>query len=135
MLYQQLARLERAVGDRVSRRLLHRRDANERNAVQRRATDRDLGRAPCPAQDNFAVIAASGGDQIASDYPAKRHGLFTYYTLLGLRGAADADADRTVTVGELEQYLDAHACPSAAASLDREQTPVVIAREQGSRDR
>jgi hypothetical protein len=84
---------------------------------------------PALLRDNFAVIAASGGDQIASDYPAKRHGLFTYFTLLGLRGAADADSDRVVTVAELERYL-ASTVPGAAASLDREQTPVVIARNK-----
>jgi hypothetical protein len=84
---------------------------------------------PALLRDNFAVIAAAGGDQIASDYPEKRHGLFTYYALLGLRGAADADADRAVTVAELERYL-ANTVPGAAASLDREQTPVVIARDR-----
>ena len=82
---------------------------------------------PALLKDNFAVIAASGSDQIASDYPTKRHGLFTYFTLMGLRGAADADSDRTITVGELEQYL-ARTVPTSAASLDREQTPVVTAR-------
>jgi hypothetical protein len=84
---------------------------------------------PALLKDNFAVIAASGSDQIASDYPAKRHGLFTYYALLGLRGAADADSNRTITVGELEQYL-ARTVPTSAASLDREQTPVVTARSK-----
>ena len=82
---------------------------------------------PALLKDNFAVISASGSDQIASDYPAKRHGLFTYFTLMGLRGGADADSDRTITVGELEQYL-ARTVPTAAASLDREQTPMVTAR-------
>ena len=84
---------------------------------------------PALLKDNFAVIAASGSDQIASDYPAKRHGLFTYYALLGLRGDADADSDRTITVGELEQYLT-KTVPASAASLDREQTPVVTARSK-----
>jgi hypothetical protein len=84
---------------------------------------------PALLRDNFAVIAASGGDEIASDYPAKRHGLFTYFMLLGLRGAADADADRVVTVAELDRYL-ANTVPRAAASLDREQTPVVTARNK-----
>jgi hypothetical protein len=84
---------------------------------------------PALLRDNFAVIAASGSDQIASDYPAKRHGLFTYFTLLGLRGAADADADGVITAGEVERYLTSQV-PRVAASLDREQTPVVIARNK-----
>jgi hypothetical protein len=84
---------------------------------------------PALLRDNFAVIAAAGGDQIASDYPAKRHGLFTYFTLLGLHGAADTDADGAVTVGELEGYLRKNV-PSMAGTLDREQTPIVIARNK-----
>jgi len=84
---------------------------------------------PALLRDNFAVIAASGGDQIASDYPSKRHGLFTYFALLGLRGAADADSDRVITVRELGNYLRTQV-PGVAGSLDREQTPVVIARNQ-----
>jgi hypothetical protein len=84
---------------------------------------------PALLRDNFAVVAASRGDQIASDFPAKRHGLFTYFAMLGLRGAADADADRVITVGELERYLDTNV-PPTAGTLDREQTPVVIARNK-----
>jgi hypothetical protein len=84
---------------------------------------------PALLRDNFAVIAAAHGDQIASDFPEKRHGLFSYYTMLGLRGAADADGDRTVTIAELERYLEREV-PRVAASLDREQVPVVIARQK-----
>jgi len=84
---------------------------------------------PALLRDNFAVIAAAGGDQIASDYPAKHHGLFTYFAMLGLRGAADSNDDGTITVGELEHYLGSHV-PGTAASLDREQKPVVIARNK-----
>ena len=39
----------RSHGDRVSRCVLHRRDAEQRNAVRRRPADRDLRRAPCAA--------------------------------------------------------------------------------------
>jgi hypothetical protein len=84
---------------------------------------------PALLRDNVAVIAAAGADQIASDYPAKRYGLFTYFAVSGLRGAADADADGMITVAELERYLAARV-PNVAASLDREQKPVVIARNK-----
>src|SRR5205823_6238342 len=33
------------------------------------------------------------------------HGVFTYHVLEGLRGAADADRDGKVTVGELFEYV------------------------------
>jgi len=84
---------------------------------------------PALLKENFTVLAAAGGDQIASDYPAKRHGLFTYFALLGLKGAADTDGDRAVTVAELERYLGERV-PGVAASLDREQVPLVIARRK-----
>jgi uncharacterized caspase-like protein len=53
---------------------------------------------------NVAVLAASAGNEISQDYGAKRHGLFTYYLLKGLRGEADADKDGWVTLGELYNY-------------------------------
>jgi len=53
---------------------------------------------------NVAVLAAAAGNEISQDYDAKRHGLFTYYLLKGLRGEADADHDGWVTLGELYNY-------------------------------
>jgi len=53
---------------------------------------------------NVAVLTASAGNEISQDYDAKRHGLFTYYLLKGLRGEADADKDGWVTVKELYDY-------------------------------
>lgn len=51
-----------------------------------------------------AVITASGADEISQDLDTKRHGLFTYYFLKGLRGEADANGDNWVTLGELYDY-------------------------------
>jgi hypothetical protein len=84
---------------------------------------------PALLRDNFAVFAASRGDQIASDYPTKRAGLFTYELLRGLKGAADLDGDRSITVGELERFLTREV-PPVATALDREQTPFVTARNR-----
>jgi hypothetical protein len=53
---------------------------------------------------NVAVLTASAGNEISQDLDAKRHGLFTYYLLKGLRGEADADHDGWVTLGELYSY-------------------------------
>jgi cyclophilin family peptidyl-prolyl cis-trans isomerase len=53
---------------------------------------------------NVAVLTASAGNEISQDYDAKRHGLFTYYLLKGLRGEADSDHDGWVTLGELHNY-------------------------------
>ena len=65
----------------------------------------------------------------ASDFPAKRHGLFTYVLLAGIRGEADADGDHAITVAELERYAIEHV-KRTAGTMDREQMPVVIAKNK-----
>jgi hypothetical protein len=84
---------------------------------------------PALRKENMAVFAAAHGDQTASDYPPKRHGLFTYFVLDGLRGAADADGDRRITVAELERYATRRV-RETAGTMDREQSPVVVARDR-----
>jgi hypothetical protein len=81
---------------------------------------------PALRKESMAVFAAAHGDQIASDLPAKRHGLFTYYLLAGLRGAGDADGDGRVTIRELDGWI-APRVRQTAGTLDREQDPLTIA--------
>jgi len=54
---------------------------------------------------NGIVLSASAADQISSWETQRRHGLFTYYLLAALSGEADADADKKVTLSEVETYL------------------------------
>jgi dipeptidyl aminopeptidase/acylaminoacyl peptidase len=56
-------------------------------------------------QGATVVLAASAGDQISGSYPEGRHGLLTYFMLKGLRGAADADQDGSVSTRELYDYV------------------------------
>jgi hypothetical protein len=53
-----------------------------------------------------ALFTAAAGDQIASWFAEKKHGLFTYAFLKGLQGAADADGDGTITAGELHEFIN-----------------------------
>jgi len=79
------------------------------------------------------VFSSSTQDQVSSWYREKNHGLFTYYFLKGLRGDADLDSDKKVTIGELETFLTdpADGVPYWARRLkSREQTPVVVARDK-----
>jgi hypothetical protein len=50
-------------------------------------------------------LLASGPKQVANWYPEKKHGMFTYFFLKGLKGEADLDDNRKVTVREMERYL------------------------------
>lgn len=81
-------------------------------------------------EGKVALFGAATGSQVSSAYPEKRHGLFTWFSLRGLDGEADADKDGRLTAGELADYLSARV-PRAAGALDREQTPVF----RGDRER
>jgi hypothetical protein len=96
-----------------------------RDAGQLLVGARDVGVSienPVLTNDRMSVFAASAGNQVSSAWPAMRHGLFTYFLLKGLRGAAESDGAAGVTVGELDAYLRREV-PPQAGRLDREQRP------------
>ncbi len=79
---------------------------------------------------NATVFASAQNDQVSTWYPEKRHSLFTYYFLKGLRGEADADRNAELTVAELEIYL-AEFVPFMARRLKgNEQHPTVSGDRQ-----
>jgi uncharacterized caspase-like protein len=80
---------------------------------------------PLVAVKNTTIINSSAGTQLSSWYPAKGHGLFTYYFLLGLTGKADSDHDKQITMQEIQVYLIEHV-PYMARKLHggRMQTPM-----------
>ena len=81
------------------------------------------------AYGNMSIMTASTGAQISSGYPEQKHGLFTFYLLMGLHGEADLNGDKAVTVGELNDYLERHIPDKALELYDREQTPTVQTNE------
>jgi hypothetical protein len=83
------------------------------------------------AYGNMTVMTASTGAQISSGYRDQKHGLFTFYLLMGLHGEADLNSDKAVTVGELKNYLEKNIPDKALELYDREQTPVVQTNEVG----
>ncbi|HBN10075.1 MAG TPA: hypothetical protein DD435_16025 [Cyanobacteria bacterium UBA8530] len=76
---------------------------------------------------NVTVFAASGPNQLSSAFPEKRHGLFTYYLLKGLREGGDK-----VTVGGLQNYL-LDQVARQARRMGREQVPMLIDDGKGER--
>lgn len=81
--------------------------------------------------DKGASFFASKGDQVAYWYPLEKHGLFTYYFLQGLRGGADSNNDRSVTMSELGTYLESE-IPFISRRLDHDpvQQPVITISNQ-----
>lgn len=50
-------------------------------------------------------FSSSQMEQVSNWYPEKRHGLFTYFFLKGLRGKADVNGDGKITAGEMKDFL------------------------------
>ena len=55
--------------------------------------------------DRVMLMIGNSGLQEAQAYQPGQHGLFTYFLLKGLRGAADLDKSGTVLSGELCEYV------------------------------
>jgi hypothetical protein len=74
---------------------------------------------------NFTVITASSLDQISSSSPELKHGIFSFYVMKGLEGAADLDGDGKITAGELQNYL-MDMVPRHAMKMNRKQEPQLV---------
>jgi len=83
---------------------------------------------PVMGLENGLAFSAGAADQVSTWYNEKKHGLFTYYFLNGLRGEADADGNRAITAKELEAYLSEKVPYRARRMHNREQTPQVVGR-------
>lgn len=81
---------------------------------------------PFSTKENTTVFTSASGDQVSSWYPEKRHSLFTYYFLKGLKGEADLNTDKTITIGEMKNYIMDNVPYMARRLNNREQTPQVI---------
>jgi len=63
----------------------------------------------------MTVFSAATAGQISGPLKDKEHGLFTYYVLKGLGGAADSNKDKQLTVSELGSYVQSNVKEQAAA--------------------
>jgi hypothetical protein len=54
------------------------------------------------------ILTASGANEVSTESDDYRHGIFTHFLLQGLKGAADADNDRLITVDEAFGYVSKH---------------------------
>ena len=60
---------------------------------------------------------------LISRYPEKKHSLYTYFFLKGLKGSADGDEDNFVTAEEMQFYMNEEVGFMARKLNSREQTP------------
>jgi outer membrane protein assembly factor BamE (lipoprotein component of BamABCDE complex) len=72
----------------------------------------------------MAVFTATSGQTASSNRDDLKHGIFTYFVLKGIGGAADGNGDKGITIGELFRYLEREVPRKALEPpLDREQVP------------
>ncbi len=83
-------------------------------------------------KSRISVLSASALDEIAGSMEKEGHGIFTYYMLKGLQGAADADKDNHVTLQEMHDYT-LRKVRRKARRQNREQTPQLQTRNAGLR--
>lgn len=69
------------------------------------------------------TLASCSAKEKSWIWTPKRHSLFTYWLIQGLRGYADRDGNGEVTAGELFQFVDFHVPRVAGRVLHREQHP------------
>lgn len=76
--------------------------------------------------NKFNLFTSASGDQISSWYPEASHSLFTYFFLRAIRGEADENRDRKITLKEMADFLGDHVSYMARRLYGgRKQTPVV----------
>jgi Caspase domain len=85
--------------------------ARSRGASLVDVSDQPTGFAP-PSDE--AWLVSSGPEERSFEVEDRRGALFTHFFLSGARGAADADGDTRVTLGELYGFVQTHTAEAAA---------------------
>ena len=69
--------------------------------------------------DNFTLMTAAAGDQIANPLKEAKHGMFSYFLMKGMEGVADTNQDNKITALELHEYVQQNVVQQSSGS----QTP------------
>lgn len=78
-----------------------------------------------------AIITASRPSEVSMELPELGHGIFTYYLVQGLKGAADLNKDGIITVQELYEYVEQQVSVKSR-SVGGNQHPVMKGEMEGA---
>ena len=78
-----------------------------------------------------AIITASRPSEVSIELPELGHGIFTYYLVQGLKGAADLNKDGIITVQELYEYVEQQVSVKSR-SVGGNQHPVMKGEMEGA---
>jgi hypothetical protein len=77
------------------------------------------------ASRSIIFLSAAAANQARNSFPEKRHGLFTYYLLRGIKGEADTDDDGWNSAKEVYGYIYS-SVTNQSRRMQSMQTPVVL---------
>ncbi|MBU1248200.1 MAG: caspase family protein, partial [Proteobacteria bacterium] len=81
---------------------------------------------PVRKMKNTVVFSSTGQGQVSNWFPQQSHGLFTYFFLKGLSGAADSNGNKRITVTEMKTYIQDKVPYEARRMGNTDQTPVIV---------
>jgi hypothetical protein len=84
--------------------------------------------------DKIVLFTSSKGNEYSLAYPEKKHRLFTYFFLKGLKGEADRDGDGKIDAIELYNYAKENV-DEIARRQNQYQTPQILPKEEVIKER
>ncbi len=88
--------------------------------------DESAAKAPPSSVKEVAIMMSSDKDQISFEYPGLNQGVFSYYLIGGLRGAADKNNDNTISMAELYYYVRDNTYSYVKTKINKRQTPILF---------
>ncbi|MDR2705822.1 MAG: caspase family protein [Planctomycetaceae bacterium] len=79
-----------------------------------------------PVEGLFQLFSCGDGET-AAESTQKQHGIYSYFMIEGLKGAANSNGDGYLTLSELQQYVKENTRIHAKDVLNHDQTPKIIA--------
>ncbi len=77
------------------------------------------------ATDGVIALSASSSEQISNAYNEMKHGLFTYFLLLGMKGDADENYDNYISVNEIYDYVKKNVSRTSRKVFSTDQSPQI----------
>lgn len=82
--------------------------------------------------EGVAILASSSENQRAQEWESLRSSLFTHYIITGLKGAADKNNDRVVSVQELYAFTQSQVLEKTSSVLSPSQNPSYFIHFKGA---
>ena len=83
-----------------------------------------------PAPEGFAVLSSCKMKEVSYEWPEKKHSVFSYFLIEGLKGVADKDRNGAITVTDASNYVS-EKVKNWAFKNSKEQNPTLECRISG----